>query len=79
MFPNIKDDDVIFCNKSNYRRINMVVSVGGVEKNVSIKTGSSSVVYKDYLFSFITHFYVPPFLFFVLLCLYYKRFLGLIL
>lgn len=54
VFPRIKDCDLVRCKKCNFNKINMIVSVNNVEKNISIKNGSSSIIYKDNLFSFIT-------------------------
>lgn len=53
IFPNIHNNDLIKCRKSNYRKINVIVSVRNNKKNISIKSGSSSIVYKDNVFNFI--------------------------
>ena len=53
IFPDVKYNDLIRCKKSNYSKINMVLTVGCESKNISIKTGSSSVIYKDSLFNFV--------------------------
>lgn len=49
IFPLVLENDVINCIKSNGKNINLVISINGISKNISIKTGSASVLKVDYL------------------------------
>jgi len=49
IFPDVSENDIINCIKSNGKNINLVISINGIFKNISIKTGSVSVLKVDYL------------------------------
>lgn len=47
MFLDIKDDDIILCQKSNGLKVNLIISVNDIEKNISVKDGNIVCIYKD--------------------------------
>ena len=47
IYPNIKDDDLIICNKKKGSKIDFQIEVNQVCKNVSVKNGDIIYVYKD--------------------------------
>lgn len=55
MFPDVKDNDVILCKKFHGRNINFLITINDITKTVSVKTGNTSVVYKDYVYKFMVN------------------------
>lgn len=54
LFPNIKDNDIIFAKKyGKYAKCDMVLEVNGVRKGVSIKCGSRNSVHVEKVNNFI--------------------------
>lgn len=55
MFPKIKMRDRIVCLQKNGRNINISVTVNSETKNVALKSGNTSVVFKDYIYNFMVN------------------------
>jgi hypothetical protein len=47
IFPTVKNKDIIFCKLVNNINHNMTLTVNGVSKNISVKTGNTSLIFKD--------------------------------
>lgn len=57
MYPNICDDDLIFCRKKNTNKVNLVITVNGENKNISVHNSSLVNVYRNYLKYLLLFFY----------------------
>ena len=47
IFPDIKNKDIISCKAVNSINHNMILAVNGISKNISVKTGNTSLIFKD--------------------------------
>ena len=47
MFNDVKDDDIIFCNKHNGTKIDYVIKVNNVKKNISFTTGKIVCIHRE--------------------------------
>ena len=47
IFLDIKDDDIILCYQTKSLKVNLVISVNNIEKNISVKDGNIVCVYKE--------------------------------
>ncbi len=54
MFPKIKDDSIVYCFETYSSKIDLIIEVNSVQKNISIKNGDIVCVYKDNIFRFIS-------------------------
>ena len=57
MFPKIKDDSIIFCFETFSSKIDLIIEVNNVRKNIAIKNGDIVCIYKDNIIKFITFLY----------------------
>ena len=49
MFPNIKEQDTILCREFLGSKINILITVNGFTKNISVRNGDIVCVYKGYI------------------------------
>ena len=54
MFPKILDDSIIYCFETRSSKIDLIIEVNCVQKNISIKNGNIICVYKDNILKFIS-------------------------
>ena len=49
MYPKIQSNDIIYCFKIYNKKIDFIVSVNNIKKNIAIKGSDIVCVYKDYI------------------------------
>jgi hypothetical protein len=54
VYPNVKNKDVLICKKCNGMNANLSLSLNGCIKYISLKSGNTSVFYRDYICVFIS-------------------------
>ena len=47
LFPNVKNDELVFCKKNNGSKIDLIVSLGSVSKNIALFKEGICCVYRD--------------------------------
>ena len=53
MYPKIRNDDFISCHKVRSTKIDFIISVNEIQKNIVVKKGDIICVYKDYVHNLI--------------------------
>ena len=57
MYPKIKSKDIIYCFKIYNKKIDFIISVNDIQKNIAIKGGDIVCVYKDYIDNLVLFLY----------------------
>lgn len=54
IFPKIRNKDILLCKKYNGMNANLILKVNDCVKYIALKSGNTSVVFKDYIYNFMT-------------------------
>lgn len=57
VFTDINDTDVISCKKYNGSKIDFIIKVNSIEKNISYKRGNISCIHRDRIYRLLNYFY----------------------